>query len=947
MKHFLLGILFFSVLSIDAQKEIGNSIINQRDLDALIKTELAKNNIDLSSSIALKNISEHTYKDFYIVRQRASINGVEIEGKDIVIAVKSNGGEFIMSNHSLEGLEVFEEKKAAIPMDRAVYIALNAFESDNCKANIIDKKLIYKESKGYIELAYKISLKSSTCVGHNIYYINAQSGAVIEAIIESYDETSKESIRNVTNQNDIMSSQSMACDNIANLLVPDPTGSAAVYTVDNFELPNSNFLGTYDISGPNVIPTSTAYYIANPTLLSDFQTTGVQCGGNYSFPNDPIKYRTTFAYVHLNKFLNHFNQFITTPVSPVKFNANKNAPTPTAIYSMDGIEYSIGAGYNPMAADMFHVAGGGADYYLTKLNNSINLIVKRGILDYMAQSYEWANSSQTDPFCFNFGGLPILLKRRTNAPICNAIGYSEGEYLSSLLIKLRQKYTPYKIDKLAILTADMLVSTDENNRKFAEKLFIVANTMMNAEFSCYDLVEMRKTINDFFNPCYPEMVLSTVVINDYWIKVNAGDTSKEPYWGGNGWESPDIFNTIDGVVQDPEFNKPNVMNVKITNIGTGNCIPQKIKLYWSANLTNQSWPDSWSNVLGEKDIPQIAPGESKIVSINWVAPNPTDYGVDELHFCVLARIVDQSDGIPRSLVDINKPEYTGPWSTDWNVRYFNGTAWRNMVVKKSDGLIVNNDEAIYNEGLLLFLAGPSNLGTNPVEPSLPANPSTIDFEINVLPQPNGETNVNPTWLDENLRDPLFFEKLDVLIKPLDGLNTILQNCDGPCLPPGTYELSQNGFYKILSHKFSFNKITLEPNKLYKILVKVEPKSFNNCSFSIIQRSDKNHIFGGETYVFLKDGAIITPRAYRMQVNNKINVSPNPVNSIVTISIDKTDSEIAKISLIDISGKLIKYVDPHSNLFTYEVDVSMLIKANYIVEVELKNGEKFSAQFNKE
>ncbi len=953
MKQILFSFLFFLGLSLTAQKEIDPRIISQGNLDALVSKELLKNKVALHSTLTLKNIADHKYRDLYIVRQRAFHQDVEIEGKDIAIAVKANGGDLVLSNHNLDGLNSFAEERATFSMDKALDVAKRTFEAKYCEANVLEQKLVYKEVKGNFILTFRISLNASKCVGYSIYYIDAQSGEMIDSIDKAFASTEKGSNRSsyVDNNSTVMNSP-LACTANADLYLPDPTGTVSNVGVNSFLLQQAEFLGLYNVNGANIIPTSTAFYINNPTSLAIFSTAAVPCNGNYTFANTTANYRTTFAYVHLNGFLNYFNNITSVP-GGIKFNANVPNISPNAFYSGSQIEYTTDAGYDAMAADLFHVAGGGADYYLSQLNNSINSNVRGGLLDYLAQSYEWGNSSQTNPICFNYGGTSILTERYTNAEFCNSAGFSQQEYLSSFLIKLRNKFTQAKIDKLVVLTADMLASTDNNNQKVAEKLFTVANTMMTSDFSCYNLVEMRKMIVDFFNPCYPTMALSNVIINDYWIKVNSGDANgSEPYWGGNGWESPDIWNTINGVAKAPEYNQPNVMNVRITNIGTGNCIPQKVMLYWSVNLTNQTWPTSWttlpeSSFLGEASIPQILPGQSITVPVPWTAPNPLDFGAEEIHFCVLARIVDQSDEVARSLADINKPEYTGPWSTDWNVRYFNGTAWRNMTLKKFSGFMINEEETIIKDGLILFIAGPSPLGPNPVDPSVPTNPSVIDFDINVLPQKNGETNTNPIGLAEELRDPLFFEKMDVFIKPLDDLIPLLQNCDGPCIPSESYELSHDGFYRLVNHNFKFDKVVLEEDKLYKILVKVKPKKlYDNCSFSIIQKNVKNYVFGGETYTFLSEG--LKPRTDKpSSLDRKISIFPNPAKSRITLSIEDTNLTIASIKLVDISGKLIKSIALQNKLFNYDIDISELSSATYFLEVEFEKGEKSRLQFFKE
>tara|TARA_R100000935_G_scaffold27288_1_gene47396 strand:+ start:69230 stop:72076 length:2847 start_codon:yes stop_codon:yes gene_type:complete len=139
------------------------------------------------------------------------------------------------------------------------------------------------------------------------------------------------------------------------------------------------------------------------------------------------------------------------------------------------------------------------------------------------------------------------------------------------------------------------------------------------------------------------------------------------------WHSPDIWvrNQNDGKLiqkhENPEYdaNNPNYVYVRVTNNSceTGVSFQNKLKLYWSKANTSLAWPEHWDGTLYQTDpvtgqqilmgdeiatltIPQLDPGESKILEIPFNFPNPADYqniNFNPWHFCLLARIESPND----------------------------------------------------------------------------------------------------------------------------------------------------------------------------------------------------------------------------------------------------------------------------------------------------------------
>ena len=161
---------------------------------------------------------------------------------------------------------------------------------------------------------------------------------------------------------------------------------------------------------------------------------------------------------------------------------------------------------------------------------------------------------------------------------------------------------------------------------------------------------------------------------DYGMRDTLEDYFEEPNTNNTDvfWHSPDIFvrNQPDGriiqVHENPEFGEttPSYVYVRVFNNGCESIMAEnnKVKLYWAKANTSLSWPEHWDGTLtmpngngeqvvmggqiGEVMMPPLYPGESKLIEIPWIPPNPAIYeGVtpNPWHFCLLARIDFSAD----------------------------------------------------------------------------------------------------------------------------------------------------------------------------------------------------------------------------------------------------------------------------------------------------------------
>ena len=162
---------------------------------------------------------------------------------------------------------------------------------------------------------------------------------------------------------------------------------------------------------------------------------------------------------------------------------------------------------------------------------------------------------------------------------------------------------------------------------------------------------------------------------DVYIRDFLADAGGEPDTiAGNVWESPDIWNRLDGSVpatapadsalpglnQPPVFEHDNWINVYLHN-RADNVANGVVKLYWANASTSPTWPTDWNwfgNVYAS-----LQPHANRVVNHLWHPPGSRDYSV-------MAVWVSGQDPLHAALTS----------STYNNTRNNNNIAWRSMHV---------------------------------------------------------------------------------------------------------------------------------------------------------------------------------------------------------------------------------------------------------------------------
>lgn len=329
------------------------------------------------------------------------------------------------------------------------------------------------------------------------------------------------------------------------------------------------------------------------------------------------------------------------------------------------------------------------------------------------------------------------------------------------------------------------------------------------------------------------------------------------------WASPDIWirNQDDGGLfnQNPEYSPtiPNYAYIRITNkslvASTGN---EQLKFYWAKAGTSLSWPDSWDGTstfannalkgdeVGTVNIPVIQPGQTTIVKMSFLVPNPADYsfaGSEQWHFCLLARIVATNDLMT----------FTETTDLVSNVSKNNNIAWKNVTIVDA----IPNSEG--------KLGGVIAVG-NPFDEIRTFN---LNFEAD-----NKETG------------KLIFEEAEITIH----LDNILANAwDKGGKQGNNIKFKNENTLIVTGDKASLDKLIFDNNEVgtlflqFNFLTK-EITGKEIYKYHVIQRhTSTNDILGGETYEIRKN-----PRGLfyadagddkNIDINETIVLNAEPIN----------------------------------------------------------------------
>ena len=317
--------------------------------------------------------------------------------------------------------------------------------------------------------------------------------------------------------------------------------------------------------------------------------------------------------------------------------------------------------------------------------------------------------------------------------------------------------------------------------------------------------------------------------DDFGIEPN--DTEEE-----NMWSSPDIWvrNQDDGIEnqehQNPEFGQTNYIYVRVTNKGendyTGGA---NLKLHWAKAGTDLGWPEHWNgditnplmgDLLGELPIAAMQAGEEQIVTFAWSnIPDPSLYGTEPWHFCLLSRII----------APVSDPMAVTEGSSVWSNTYENNNiAWKNVTIVGQGG------EMSRDPGGMISFGNPEYADGGIMDPEC----YNVEFYV---PQPYGfpsilnvaevtltlSDDVYNSWVDGGRQGDNIQELKNNKIR-LTNDNAALRNL---CFYPG-----QGGTIFV---SFNFLMSTVDYNKdifKYQVVQKVQAT---------------NEIVGGELYVIHK------------------------------------------------------------------------------------------------
>ena len=214
--------------------------------------------------------------------------------------------------------------------------------------------------------------------------------------------------------------------------------------------------------------------------------------------------------------------------------------------------------------------------------------------------------------------------------------------------------------------------------------------------------------------------------DDLMIRDNLADTGVEPSNGVNMFlaydiwvrKQPDNLNSGTGQYQYQYQSEdlmatvgpnPSYVYVKIHNIGNAKSECGTLRLYWSRASTGLTWPVHWNNftcpsggaICGDQftdcsgapisyEIPSIPAGGEHTIEIMWCPPDPallpgTGNPVDDMHFCLLARIERENDPMHDELNNV---------SCNYNTWQNNNIAWKNIRIQPSDGVYVANPDGM-------------------------------------------------------------------------------------------------------------------------------------------------------------------------------------------------------------------------------------------------------------
>lgn len=244
---------------------------------------------------------------------------------------------------------------------------------------------------------------------------------------------------------------------------------------------------------------------------------------------------------------------------------------------------------------------------------------------------------------------------------------------------------------------------DEEGTPLQITTYDVQNYMTYAALRCKDHFTPGQGIRMREYIAQNSTIISPWLLNDattdLYVQDFSGDYGEEPDTMTNRlWESPAIWvrHQQDGGLtgQNPQYmpDIPNYIYVRVHNRGCDTTSANaQLRLFWTKASVSLAWPYNWvgnhfpnngplmGDVVGTISIPPVAPGESVVLSMPWLVPNPSDYAPinsNPWHFCLLAKVISSNDQIT--------PLPAGSTSLVDFVAMNNNVAWKNLTVVNLD-----------------------------------------------------------------------------------------------------------------------------------------------------------------------------------------------------------------------------------------------------------------------
>lgn len=436
------------------------------------------------------------------------------------------------------------------------------------------------------------------------------------------------------------------------------------------------------------------------------------------------------------------------------------------------------------------------------------------------------------------------------------------------------------------------------------------------------------------------------------------------------WSSPDIWNRRaqdgDTAHENPVYHttNPNYMYVRVRNIGcvaspNNNPDSASLWLYWTVASTGEKWPNDWngSTTLNNLaaggiitpngiSIPSILPGKDTILSHSWFPPKPQDYDslsgiLDRIDVCGLARI---------------QTAFTSPY----------GMTFPEVAATKEN--VLNNNKVVTRNFVLI------NLSTTPT-------PSTYKTVVVVGNTKNTPKTYTIQMATENQLQPYIAGHLGsymvVTIQMRDLYD--LWDAGGKMGNPTGYNDDLKTIDWNMEQPLRLENISFDPGEQMYIILEFKGKGGVSVPYDITNQmiyfrqiaSEVVDIGNGDGTTFQvtrdnvsssvgyavniqsstgggnKPGKPTKIGTFIQEKESSFDIYPNPTNKQLTLSINSGATSTYRITVTDISGKLV-FEDVQA-LFSnrlYHINTSRFVPGMYYVQLADKGGNVSVRKFVK-